>query len=521
MSLCGDEENKIIDEACCFCLKKLHQASVILRDSKRNRVPFQEFINCIGSAVSGERICLFLNHESPLGVVASYVAEWCASDAESLIDKTEFQHVSYENDLPNCYDHLADGELLSGGISDLSPLLRGFLEIRKAEHIVIAPLFSGSEFSGFIGIEYFARKKNGRGGVDEQILRIVADNLSMNLERSWVFERMKRKNALFNTVIDSMNVIVSVIDKDTSEIIFMNKYATLRFGNSIGMKCWNVFFDDQDSKCSFCPEMLSDEGGFLPLVPWEHYFSKIKQWCLCSSQAVKWPDGRTVVLLVADDITTHKMSEKKLQQIIEEKETLFNEVHHRVKNNLQSLIYLITMQSEYVKSSNAIEILHELRERIRAMSLVHSQLYQSENLSSIDFGKYVSLLLETLMRAMSVEEIKTIIDIPGIKLDIRSAIPCGLIINELVTNIIKHAFKDFQNISIEPEMRISMKEVDGRYILKVSDNGAGFKMRSYFIHDTSLGLKLVKIWATHQLGGTLDINEEGGVEFIISFPVKR
>jgi two-component sensor histidine kinase len=303
----------------------------------------------------------------------------------------------------------------------------------------------------------------------------------------------------------------------------MNKFAVDAFGSGVGRKCWEVFFDNTEHACSFCmrDKLINDAGELSPPHPWEHFFEKTGKWYMCRSQALRWPNGRMVILLVAADITEHKHAEEKLQSIIEEKEHLFNEVHHRVKNNLQSLIYLIAMQADSVESRNAVEILNELKERIRAMSHVHSQLYNSKKLSSIDFGKYVCQLLNTLLRALAVEHISTGVNITEIHLDIKSAIPCGLIINELVTNIIKHAFNDYRSRGIMPEIKISMTKTGSQYILTVRDNGVGFKKRSSYMTGSSLGLKLVNIWATHQLGGTMEINDNSGVEFVISFPVSR
>ncbi len=503
-------------------LAALNDAGDILQKTN-TIIPFQKFLDVIGPVTSAGRIYIFLNHTGINGdKLTSQMAEWCSDGVESEIDTSELHNLSYDTSFPHWHEKLSTGNIISCEIDNFPAEEKEILATRGIRSILMAPLLSGGEFIGFIGFDNCSSDDEW-SGLEIEFIKAAAHNLSYRIEENWVLSRLKTDNNLFSAVMDAMDVIIYAVDLDTYEIVYMNKFAIDKFGEGVGRKCWKFFFEDQSNPCSFCvhDKLIEDDGSFKEPYLWEHYFEKIDQWCMCSTRALKWPDGRLVSFQISTNITQHKVTECKLHKLIEEKDSLLSEVHHRVKNNLQSLIYLISMQADSVDNPNAVEILKELQERIKAMSLVHTQLYQSKNLSSINFEKYVSELVNSLIRAIAVENINTYIQVSDINLDIKTAIPCGLIINELVTNIIKHAFKTGKNKKSSLEMNISMVKNEDMYVLKVGDNGAGFTMHPDYMKQTNLGLKLVTIWATHQLGGTLDINEESGVEFIITFSEKR
>jgi len=503
-------------------LTALNQVNKILA-TDTTTTPFQEFMDIIGPISSADRTYIFLNHTGATGeILMSNMAEWCSEYVQSEIDNPDLQNISYDKYFPRWHELLSQGETISGKISDFPEKERKILQQREVESILIVPLLCGDEFIGFTGFDY-SHSKHIHTQIDLEFLKAATYSLSHRIEQDWVLSRLRTKNNLFTAVMDAMDVMVYAVDSETFEIIYMNKYSISKFGDCIGRKCWKIFHKGQSMPCSFCSlnQLIDEHGQFKKPHIWEHYFPHLKQWCMISSQAVKWPDGRTVIFQILTDITQHKIEESMLQKSIEEKDSLLGEVHHRVKNNLQSLIYLISMQADYVENPHAIEVLKELQERIKAMSLVHTQLYRSKNLANIHVGQYVDELIKTLLRALAHEKINTQLQIDDITLEIRTAIPFGLIINELVTNIIKHAFKNYQELNRSPTIRISFEENEEMYTLKIGDNGGGFTMHPEYLQRTSMGLKLVTIWSTHQLGGTLDINEDSGVEFIITFPKKR
>ena len=215
--------------------------------------------------------------------------------------------------------------------------------------------------------------------------------------------------------------------------------------------------------------------------------------------------------------------ENKLKKSLEEKEILLKEIHHRVKNNLQIISSLLNLQSRYINDEEMLDIYKESQNRVKSMAIIHEKLYQSEDLASIDFGDYVKSLVLDLFNSYGVDNgnIKPDINIYDILLDINTAIPCGLIVNELVTNSIKHGFlanKNRANSQFDgkDEIAINITKEDEIYTMSIYDNGIGFPDDLDFHHTDSLGMQLV-ISLTSQLRGTVELERGNGTLFRIAF----
>jgi PAS domain S-box-containing protein len=222
------------------------------------------------------------------------------------------------------------------------------------------------------------------------------------------------------------------------------------------------------------------------------------------------------ILLTAHDITVRKQAEEQIKTSLKEKEVLLKEIHHRVKNNLQIISSLLNLQSGYIHDEHAGEMFKESRNRVKSMALIHEKLYQSKDLARIDFAEYVRHLTTHLFRSYGVNThaVSLKINIDKILLDIDTAIPCGLIVNELVTNSLKYAFPP----GVIGEIRVDLRrENDGRLALLVSDNGAGLPADFDFRQTDSLGLQLVST-LTDQLEATLAVDRTGGTSFKILLP---
>jgi len=195
------------------------------------------------------------------------------------------------------------------------------------------------------------------------------------------------------------------------------------------------------------------------------------------------------VMGVSRDITARKQAQEKLTASLKEKEVLLKEIHHRVKNNLQVISSLLNLQSQHITDKDSLEMFQESQNRIRAMALIHEKLYTSEDFSHIDIAAYIQDLTTSLFSTYTVSNaIKVTIAINDIFLTITTAIPCGLIINEMVTNALKHAFPHQQKGTITVSMTPS--DTDS-LILTVSDTGIGFPEGIDFRNTTTLGMQLV------------------------------
>ncbi|MCH7571018.1 MAG: GAF domain-containing protein [Deltaproteobacteria bacterium] len=210
-----------------------------------------------------------------------------------------------------------------------------------------------------------------------------------------------------------------------------------------------------------------------------------------------------------------KDAEERIRTSLNEKEVLLKEVHHRVKNNLQVISSLLNLQARNIDDELARDILRESRNRVRAMALIHEQLYQSEDLARIPFGVYIRKLTNDLYRTYQVDSDHVTVNITAgdLLVGIDTAIPCGLIINELVSNSLKHAFP-----AGAPGEIVICLEVDkeGNFVLTVSDNGVGIPDGLDLRNAESLGMQLVSS-LVDQLGASLEIDGSRGTRFTIKF----
>jgi two-component sensor histidine kinase len=201
---------------------------------------------------------------------------------------------------------------------------------------------------------------------------------------------------------------------------------------------------------------------------------------------------------------------------MEEKETLLKEVHHRVKNNLQTVSSLLSLQSRNVEEARMKTLLKSTQNRVISMAMVHEMLYMRNDITQIEYKSYVQELSEYLIRSIKGldSKVQLKIDIPDIKLGIDTAIPLGLLINEAVTNALKYGFTDEE----EGEIYIVLKkELDKQYVLNIGDNGKGFPETITYKNSKSLGLKLIHN-LTRQLKGTIQRDaSKKGTNYIIRF----
>jgi len=214
------------------------------------------------------------------------------------------------------------------------------------------------------------------------------------------------------------------------------------------------------------------------------------------------------------DITDRKQAEERLEQSLKEKEVLLREIHHRVKNNLQIISSLLLLQSNQISGKKNLELFQESQNRVKSMALIHEKLYQSQDLASINFREYLNSLVIGLFRSYQAQSdhVELKLEVGDISLGVDSAIPCGLIINELISNSLKYAFPNGREGVISVALRsLNKKDVE----LAVSDNGIGMPEDLDFRNSKSLGLRLVTILAEDQLEGEIKLSRDKGTEFRI------
>ena len=271
-----------------------------------------------------------------------------------------------------------------------------------------------------------------------------------------------------------------VSDKDLD---FMKKYRSLRLEDSNSVpKSYEFEFIDRDDN-------LKNILITVSMIP-----------------------GTKKSLMSLMNITKLKDTENELKNSLKEKDLLLQEVHHRVKNNMQIISSLLNLQSSYIEDETVRTLFQESQNRIRSMAMVHEKLYKSNNVSKIDFKQYMSDLVDSLSYNHRINPDNVKKKMEPVLFDVETAIPCGLIVNELVTNTFKHAFPDGNVGEITVEL---FKEGDTVFI-KVSDSGIGFPEDIDFKNTKSLGLKLVNSLVM-QLDGEIQLDTTNGTTFTVSF----
>jgi len=230
-------------------------------------------------------------------------------------------------------------------------------------------------------------------------------------------------------------------------------------------------------------------------------------------------EGQTIGRIgIARDITERKQAEEKIKASLAEKELLLKEVHHRVKNNMQVISSLLKLGAGAIKNKEDAAVFKDSQDRIKSMALVYNKLYQAEDLAHIDFREYVRELIRNLVpsyRAVA-GKVTTSVECGDVSLGVDQAIPCGLVINELITNSLKYAFPSSRG----GEIKVSLAENEGEVELTVSDNGVGIPASLDLAGSKTLGLRLVGN-LVEQLGGKIELDRTAGTSFKITFRRNR
>ncbi len=236
-----------------------------------------------------------------------------------------------------------------------------------------------------------------------------------------------------------------------------------------------------------------------------------------------WVDGALMVCVVATDLTAHKKAEATLRTAIQEKDILLKEVHHRVKNNLQVINSLLSLQSSTLQDPRTIEIFRESQNRVRSMALIHENLYNSSDLSKVNLNSYIHQLTGRLFRTYNVltDQVILQVNIEDLQLEIEQAITYGLILNELITNSLKYAFP--ANFKGQGIISIAMRtQLENPLVitLEICDNGVGLPDHFDLSSSETLGFQIIQT-LVRQLDGTIEVMklEPAGTRVFITFPL--
>ncbi|MEH1819193.1 MAG: PAS domain S-box protein [Nostoc sp.] len=275
--------------------------------------------------------------------------------------------------------------------------------------------------------------------------------------------------------------------------------------------------DDLNTDLEYVDQILAD--NIQTYSTEKRYFRKDNSiiWVNVTVSLMRELSGEPKYFIsVIEDINERQQWEEQIQASLLEKEVLLKEIYHRVKNNLQVISSLLNLQSAYIKDEQDLVIFRQSQQRIESMALVHEKLYQSQDLAKINFGEYIRDLVASLFAAYEVNEdaIALIINIDErVFLGLDTAIPCSLIIHELVSNSLKYAFPTSRNGTISINLK---KDHKNQVTLVVSDDGIGLPSNFNFKNLASLGWLLVDA-LSNQLSGNINIQGAMGVECHLTF----
>ena len=369
-------------------------------------------------------------------------------------------------------------------------------------------------------------KAVGRGNLEQRVLVRSTDEIGElgTTFNNMIDSRKRAEGALqeseerYRSVVENVGIGIAVISPNM-EILSLNKQMQKWFpGISVLDKtmCYSAFnAPPRETPCSYCPTCLTlNDGQLHEAITDTPAGDDVINYRVLSSP-IKDQDGRVVAAIeMVEDITVRKKAEEQIRSSLIEKEILLKEIHHRVKNNLQVVASMLQLQSGYLKDEEAKVLFEESQKRLESMSLIHEKLYRSKDLARIDFREYVSDLVGNLLTLNTGKSkgIETKLDIEGVVLDVTNAIPCGLIINELVSNALRHAFPNGR----KGEITVRMLSDSAGIALTVSDNGTGFPETIDFRNTKSLGMQLI-ISLVSQIDGMIELDRSEGTSFKIAF----
>ncbi|MFZ2054245.1 MAG: histidine kinase dimerization/phosphoacceptor domain -containing protein [Candidatus Aminicenantales bacterium] len=358
------------------------------------------------------------------------------------------------------------------------------------------------------------------GEEDKNILKFVCDQIAMVIHRKKSEEDVQERERFLTSMFESIQDGISILGEDYT-ILRVNKTMENWYAHGmplVGKKCYEAY-QLRDQPCDICPtrKALETSEAAYEVVAKVGPGGAVTGWIdLFSFPLIDYKTGQMKgVIEYVRDITERKMAEDRLQASLQEKEVLLREIHHRVKNNMQVISSLLNLQSRHIQNPAVMEMFKESQRRIRSMALIHERLYQSSDLSRIEFSQYLRSLATHLFHSYQVDSsrIQLRIEAEEVHLNINTAIPCGLIVNELISNALKHAFPEGRSGYLDLDLH---KVTGDGYVLRVKDDGVGLPENLDFRKTETLGMQIVST-LVDQIEGRLVLECRSGTGFTLEF----
>jgi PAS domain S-box-containing protein len=379
------------------------------------------------------------------------------------------------------------------------------------------PILSADKLRGVL--TFYVQPGYQRSTADESFLRTIAHAIAGVIVQKRAEHSLRESEEKFRTLFGQASDSIFLLSPTKNDLIIddVNAAACIThgytkeelIGRSIGL------LDDPEAR-KHIPERIPLLMSGQQLNVEALHVRKDGSTFPVEISARLFHIGKTPYILAIDrDISDRKEIEERITASLREKEVLLQEIHHRVKNNMTVIHSLLELQSKHVKDEHYREMFEESMGRIKSMALIHEKLYHSKNLARVDFSSYLEDMIDSMFVSYGINTHKVALtwDVENISLGIDVAIPCGLIVNELVSNCFKHAFRPDREGEIKVALHINNQD---NIELSVSDNGVGMPEDVDFTSTDTLGLNLVNA-LVKQLQGKLELQRDQRTEFLITF----
>ncbi|MGD1804683.1 PAS domain-containing protein [Dapis sp. BLCC M126] len=481
----------------------------------------QRALKQVGELTGADGSYLFLVSSDQTQVSNAY--QWFATEIETKIDNLQNLPIG---DLPWLMDKLYKFEIVHIPVISNLPLEasteKQILSAQSIQSLLCIPMVSGTELIGFIrfdGIRQLCKWTDST----INLLKIIGEIFVSALEYQEAELALRESEQRFRMMADSAPVLIWMSGND-SLFSYLNQTWLNFTGDSLEEEIGDGW------QQAIHPEDLENYLETYQENFYTHQPFTIEYRLRRADGEYRWVFDTGVPRFNLNnsfagyigsciDISDRKQAETQIQNSLQEKEVLLKEIHHRVKNNLHIISNLLDLQSDYIEDEKVLELFADSQNRIQTMALIHEQLYQSKDLGQIDFTEYIHTLMDNLLCSYSNREniIHPVINVEPISLNLETAIPCGLLINELVTNSLKYAFPNGENGEVGLELHQDEQE---KIHLTIRDNGIGIPADFDWQNSSSLGLKLVRI-LSKQLKAEIEFDGSQGTVVNLKFsPLK-
>jgi len=471
----------------------------------------------MGEAGFGDRTYV-VQYSAVTDTLESYF-EWCAPSIEP---QKEDQRSLSARRFPWWMSHLRSNRTIHiPSVADLptdAAAEKAALEAQGTRSALVVPFWFAGQLRGYLGLHAVSAQQSWNDD-DIRLLRLTGEIIVSALHRKGAEYAIRESELQYRTLIETSPDTIALLDSGFV-IRMINPHGVAMAGvrtgaDLIGRSALQLIAERDHTVIATLRadlqrrRIIKDVKLHLVRRDGREFPAEISAAYTGPAEA-ETPG----IIVIVRDVTERNNAEAQIRQSLREKEVLLKEVHHRVKNNMQVISSLLSLQGDKITDPAALTSFRNSQNRVRSMALVHEKLYRSESLASIDFSEYVEDLMASLKQSYMLADIDVKVQTDDLRLGVDTAIPCGLILNELVSNALKHAFKGRDRGTVN--VRIN-RNGHGETTVRVQDDGTGLPPDFDLRQSGSLGMQLVSM-LTEQIGGTLSVHVNGGTTFAITFP---